>query len=324
MAMGQRLVAAAALGLLFAIASSHGVARARDLDADPSNLVQMIDALAPGDVLHLASGSYAHFTLSGLVGSEAQPIVISGPADRSAVIRADEGPCCNTIQIDGNVSHVVLRNLTIDGHGVDGAFGVDARGPDVHHVTIEGCELIGHDAQQQTVAISTKTPTAGWVIRANRIIGAGTGMYLGNSNGEHAFAQAIIEHNLIRDTIGYNIEIKWQLPHAAVPGARPGPGATVIRHNVFIKTDRPSDDGDRPNLLVGGFPADGEGSEDPICCTDPPLLMRNEMSETLRPIGHACTASAASIGPLVRQRDPCRAHHVGPSPAVHTGYSKCT
>ena len=245
--------------LLFTTAPA---ARARDLEADPSNLEQMLGALAPGDVLHLAAGSYGHFTLSDLQGSAALPIVISGPDDRGAVIRADDGPCCNTIQIDGNVSHVVLRSLTIDGHGVDGAFGVDARGANVHHVTLESCTFIGHDAQQQTVAISTKTPTAGWVIRGNRIIGAGTGMYLGNSNGEDPFVQGLIEHNLIQDTIGYNAEIKWQLPHAAPPGALAGPSATIIRHNVFIKTDRPSDDGDRPNLLVGGFPDDGEGSED--------------------------------------------------------------
>jgi hypothetical protein len=36
----------------------------------------------------------------------------------------------------------------------------------------------------------------------------------------------------------------------------------VIRHNVFLKNDRPSGDGDRPNVLVGGFPASGAGSED--------------------------------------------------------------
>src|SRR6516162_10453302 len=32
--------------------------------------------------------------------------------------------------------------------------------------------------------------------------------------------------------------------------------------NVFIKDDRPSRDGDRPNLLVGGFPDSGPGSHD--------------------------------------------------------------
>jgi len=32
------------------------------------------------------------------------------------------------------------------------------------------------------------------------------------------------------------------------------PGSTLIRHHVFIKSDAPSPDGDRPNLLV--FAAD--------------------------------------------------------------------
>jgi hypothetical protein len=40
------------------------------------------------------------------------------------------------------------------------------------------------------------------------------------------------------------------------------PSTTVIRHNVFLKNDRPSGDGDRPNVLVGGFPASGAGAED--------------------------------------------------------------
>ena len=39
----------------------------------------------------------------------------------SATVRADDGPCCNTIQIDGDVSYVELHDLTIAGHGVAGA-----------------------------------------------------------------------------------------------------------------------------------------------------------------------------------------------------------
>ncbi len=41
-----------------------------------------------------------------------------------------------------------------------------------------------------------------------------------------------------------------------------GPQRTIIRQNVFIKNDAPSPDGDRPNLLVDGFPDAGEGSQD--------------------------------------------------------------
>ncbi len=41
-----------------------------------------------------------------------------------------------------------------------------------------------------------------------------------------------------------------------------GAQATIIRYNVFKKSGRPSPDGNRPNLLVGGFPEKGAGSND--------------------------------------------------------------
>lgn len=41
-----------------------------------------------------------------------------------------------------------------------------------------------------------------------------------------------------------------------------GVSTTIIRNNTFIKGDGPSPDGDRPNVLVGGFPSSGPGSSD--------------------------------------------------------------
>jgi hypothetical protein len=58
------------------------------------------------------------------------------------------------------------------------------------------------------------------------------------------------------------MQIKHQNDYAAAPGMPEGPNTTIIRHNVFIKDDRPSPDGDRPNLLVGGFPDSGPGADD--------------------------------------------------------------
>jgi len=86
-------------------------------------------------------------------------------------------------------------------------------------------------------------------------------MYLGNSNGSYPFVAGLIEYNLIEDPLGYCMEIKWQQPWPQVDGMPTGPTSTIIRHNVFIKSDRPSPLGDRPNILVGGFPADGPGSQ---------------------------------------------------------------
>jgi nitrous oxidase accessory protein NosD len=230
------------------------------VDGDPTNYESLVPTLQPGDTLTLAPGTYAgNLDIAGLNGTEAMPIVIEGPADKSAVFTGNA--CCNTVEITSS-SFVVLRNLTIDGGGLDGVFGLSAKDGEsnvVHHITVEGCDFVGHGASQQTVGISTKVPTWGWIIRGNRILGAGTGMYLGNSDGSQPFVAGLIEGNLIQDTIGYNAQIKFQT--AWPPSVPAGTASTIIRNNVFIKNDDPSPDGDRPNLLVGGFPESGPGSD---------------------------------------------------------------
>ena len=156
-----------------------------------------------------------------------------------------------------------IENLRIDSRGIPGAFGISARGGDenvTHDIRIEGNTLVGQNGGQQTDGISTKIPTWGWVIRYNQILGAGTGLYLGDSDGTQPFVNGLIEHNLIRDTIGYNLQIKDQNSIPDIPGMPGGPTSTIIRHNVFIKNDQPSPDGDRPNLLVSAFPSTGRGS----------------------------------------------------------------
>lgn len=235
-------------------------ARALAVDADPTNYEAVVGTLVPGDTLNLASGTYTgNLDLIGLNGSESQPITIVGPSDKSAVFTGNS--CCNTIEIEGS-SHLVIQHLTVDGGGLDGVFGVSAKGGDantVHHITIADCVFVGHGASQQTVAISTKAPTWGWVIRGNLIDGAGTGLYLGNSDGTSPFVDGVIEGNLVKNTLGYNMQIKFQQAWpASVPDETT---STLIRNNVFIKNDAPSPDGDRPNVLVGGFPESGPGSQ---------------------------------------------------------------
>ncbi len=241
-------------------------AQAAEYDANPDTYRTLLPTLQPGDILNLQPGTYPTLlNISGLNGTASDWIIIRGPATGApAVFTADPGPCCNTVEIR-NSSYVALENLTIDGNGVDGAFGISAKDGTsnlVHHIRIEGCTLINHDASQQTVAVSTKTPTWGWIIRRNKILRAGTGLYLGNSDGTSPFVAGVIEENLFVDTLGYNMQIKWQQPRPTVEGMPTGPSSTLIRNNVFIKADRPSPDGDRPNVLVGGFPDSGAGAED--------------------------------------------------------------
>lgn len=251
--------------VLIPVMLAAGVAGAADLNADPSNYRARLGALTPGDTLHLSAGRYPLLTLSNLHGSPSAWITVTGPATGlPAIIDADSGPCCNTVEITGS-SYLAVVNLTIDGHDIDGAFGLSAKGGLtnlVHHVRVEGCTFINHRGGQQHVAISTKTPTWGWIIRGNVIDGAGTGIYLGNSTGNDPFIGGIIENNVVKNPIGYCMEIKFQNPRPAVAGMPTQPITTIIRNNVFIKNDGPSPSGDRPNLLVGGFPASGAGSSD--------------------------------------------------------------
>lgn len=242
-----------------------GVAHAGDVNADPSTFQAALASLKPGDTLHLAAGTYPHLTVSDRNGTAGSPIVIEGasPSSGGATIIVGDASH-NTVEIVRS-SYLVLRGLTIDSKGLDGVFGLSAKDGAsnvVHHVTIEKCHFVGQNANQQTVAISTKTPTWGWILRDNVIDGAGTGLYLGNSDGSYPFVAGVIEGNVIRNTIGYNGQIKFQTAWPAGIGLPTGPNRTVIRNNVFLKNDQPSPDGDRPNLLIGGSPTTGPGSTD--------------------------------------------------------------
>jgi hypothetical protein len=241
-------------------ASAHATTYA----GDPSNYLTLLASLKPGDTLQLAGGTYTGLLqIDGLNGNPCQWITIEGPASGTpATFPANA--CCNTAELT-NASYLALVNLTFDGQHQTGLFAISAKGGNanlVHDVRVEGCTILNHDGDQQTDGISTKTPTWGWVIRGNTIDSVGTGLYLGNSDGSDPFVAGLIEDNLVENPIGYDMEIKQQNPWPAVPGLPPGPHTTVIRHNVFMKNDQPSPDGDRPNVLTDNYPACGAGSLD--------------------------------------------------------------
>lgn len=226
----------------------------------PATIDSTISKLGPGDTLDLATGTYHHLTLSGLNGTETRWITVTGPVSGSpAVIEADPGPCCNTVEIV-NSSYLAIRHLTIDNRGVQGAFAISAKSGLVHHIRIEANDLVFTNADQNDCGISTKIQTWGWEIRGNRIDGAGTGLYLGNSDGHMPFVQGLIEGNLVINPVGYDMEIKHQLDWPLGTGLPETATATIIRHNVFIKNDGPSPAGDRPNVLFDGVPDTGPGS----------------------------------------------------------------
>lgn len=244
------------------IGGCAGTVPERELDADPSTYLALLDTLVPGDLLRLAAGTYPNgLPIDDLHGEPGRCIVIEGPESGPPAIFTGRD-CCNTISLSDS-SYLVIRHLELDGDGRLGD-GVKAESPStsVHHLTLEDLYIHGHGADQQIVGINSKCPAWNWVIRRNVIEGAGTGIYLGDSNGEDSFVAGLIEHNLIVDTVGYNLQIKHQNQRETALG-QPSEGTTIIRHNVFSKANGGSTGGSaRPNLLVGHWPLSGPGVDD--------------------------------------------------------------
>jgi hypothetical protein len=241
------------------------------------NYQAAIDAAAlPGRRIVLSGGTYSNgLRLYDVHGAPGNCLVIEGPADRSAVLAgAPINGVRNVVQIR-NSSFVVLRNLEIDGTGTTDLDGVKSDATIAgahaaawsHHITLDNLHIHDFAADQQQVGISTKGPAWNWVVRNSTIERVGTGIYFGNSDGGQHFVNGLIEFNLIRDTIGYNMQIKHQFAASRPSGAGfetlPGTARTVIRHNVFHKSGNSAGGGNaRPNLLVGAFPLAGAGADD--------------------------------------------------------------
>ncbi|TDI40228.1 MAG: hypothetical protein E2P02_17275 [Acidobacteria bacterium] len=230
--------------------------------ADPSNYLAKLSKLAPGERLLLAPGIYPRgLPVHGLNGAAGACIVIEGPVTGQRAVFIGRN-CCNTVSIR-DASYIVIRHLELDGQGLAGdAVKAELESAFAHHITLENLLIHGHDRNQQIVGISTKSPAWNWVIRHSVIDGAGTGIYLGNSNGEGEFVRGLIEHNLIRRTLGYNMQVKHQTRRNPSTGM-PATASTIIRHNVFSKAQNSTTGrGARPNLLVGHWPLSGPGSSD--------------------------------------------------------------
>ncbi len=236
---------------------------ATDYPGTPDSYLERLRQLQAGDRLLLQPGQYRNgLTIHGLQGTAGARITIQGPASGApAVFLGREN--ANTVSIIDS-AYVLIRNLVLDGQNLP-VDAVKAEGPSkwAHHITLEHLFIVNHGNDQQIVGISAQSPAWNWVIRHNVILGAGTGMYLGSSDGRQPFVHGIIEHNLILDTIGYNLQIKHQKQRPTVAELPIANGETTIRGNIFLKGKRSSSGRmARPNVLVGHFPASGSGMED--------------------------------------------------------------
>jgi hypothetical protein len=236
---------------------------ASTVNAGPDDYRQLLRKLAPGDYLVLAAGQYRRgLPVHGINGTADAPIVIEGPTDGPRAVLLGR-PGHNIVSIK-NSSHVVIRNLEIDGQGefVD-AVKAEGTAQFAHHITLENLLIHSLVRHQQSVGISSKCLAWGWVVRGNRIVGVGTGMYFGDADGSAPFIGGVIEGNQVINTIGYNLQIKHQKARPKIAVLPQGPQQTVIRDNLFVKAEGGSQGtAARPNLLVGHFPITGPGSDD--------------------------------------------------------------
>lgn len=240
------------------------ISNARDYHVTPDNYLKYVSNVVAGDRIYLSGGVYKKgLPLYFKNGNAKLPIVIEGPSKKPfAVFLAHNRR--NTVSIVDS-SYIIIRNIQIDGNRqfVDG---IKAEGHSeyAHHITLENITIYNQGKHQQIVGISTKCPAWSWLIRGIKIYGAGTGMYLGNSDGYAPFFNSVIEDSKIWNTIGYNIQIKHQIiRREEVPGIPQQDGETIIRNNIFGKSENASDKGmARPNVLVGHWPLGGAGKED--------------------------------------------------------------
>ena len=234
--------------------------------AGPADFRDILPVLQPGDTLYLVPGNYTQsLRIIDISGTQQQPILIGGQPGMAKPVFLGNN-CCNTVSLTQS-SFLHLKDIICDGQNLVGIDALKAEGSPgnwTHHIEIEGLEIYNYGADQQNAGISTKCPSWNWWIHHNIIEAAGTGMYLGNSDGEQPFVSGLIEYNLIINTVGYNCQIKHQnINSRNLMLGVPGNGITVIRYNVFCKEQNASTGNlARPNLLVGNFPATGPGSTD--------------------------------------------------------------
>jgi hypothetical protein len=122
-------------------------ALAGDVPADPSNYRARFATLAPGDTLKLAGGDYENgLRIDGVHGLAGAPITIEGPSSGPPA-RFLGRAAANTIDLE-NASYVTIRNLYLDGLGIQGIDAIKAGGAAssfTHHITVEGCTITRHD-----------------------------------------------------------------------------------------------------------------------------------------------------------------------------------
>jgi hypothetical protein len=269
----QLFASAMALALTARVNAQTLVGSARQLVATPADLRQVLSQLAPGTDVLLAPGDYRQgLVLRDVRGTPMQPIrflALDALQPPKFYARPERNTCSLT-----RCAYLHIVGLQFDGLGLVGSDAIKLEGEAGnwgHDILIEGCLMLGHGGSQQTVAINTKAPAWGWTIRANTILGAGTGMYFGSAQGEWPLVGATIVNNTVLDPVGYCIQIKHQTHRPKTTEFPLVPATyfnqvhqTVLKGNVLSKahSELSKTEGWRPNLLIGHLPLQGDGAQD--------------------------------------------------------------
>jgi hypothetical protein len=178
--------------LLLMTSLSHAVIYTADplaSSGDPNFYQTLVNNLSPGDTLRLPAGTYKHepnkrgLSLVGLSGTPNAWITIGGPESGPPAVITAITDQHNNVQM-GNNAYLDLKNLTIDSSDIGGVDGINTDKGVTHDISIENCTFVRVSGG---VAINTKDVAWNWVIRNNIILGASTGMYIGNPNGTAQF-----------------------------------------------------------------------------------------------------------------------------------------
>ncbi|MCX6152837.1 MAG: T9SS type A sorting domain-containing protein [Candidatus Kapabacteria bacterium] len=246
------------------------VIKANLINATPANYSSLVPNLKPGDTLLFVAGTYMnHLNVYNIAGTAAAPIVLTGPETGAPAIILGTSSGSNLVSLK-MCSYITIRKLNIDCKKlmIDGLKAEGSPADNVtHDITIEDCvfDNVGDGSDQQIVAISTKCKYLwNWIIRRNVINSAGTGMYLGNSDGSNGMVSFLIEYNYVHHSIGYNLQIKQENDGLRVAAGMPKNGSHIIRYNVFSKANNSICDPalKRPNVLLGESPLTTDGKDD--------------------------------------------------------------
>jgi hypothetical protein len=183
--------------------SRHAYEPQRTPAQNGAALAARIAALAPGERLVIAAGTYSvdtRFSIE-LVGSVELPIRIQG--ERGVVItRADARQ--NVINVDR------ARYLSVSGLEITGG-DTGLKLYDCENMWIDRCHV--HHTGGPAVAANSADTAWLWLTRntIHHTAGAGEGFYLGANEGEHVMRHSVIARNWVHSTAGKQgdgIEVK--------------------------------------------------------------------------------------------------------------------